>query len=81
MPSESNPASDAELARLLAKLWPHRVHESSAGKALLCRLGLHRWAQLDLSLQAQGREVCFCRWCDRIRIDGEMFVDSTRPTL
>jgi hypothetical protein len=64
--------SDAELARSLAKLWPHRMHESSVWKNLLCWFGLHRWAQLDLSHQAPGREVWFCRWCDGIRIDGEL---------
>lgn len=66
-------SSDAELARSLAKLWPHRMHESSWMKNFFCLMHLHRWAQLDLSLQAPGREVWFCRWCDGIRIDGRMF--------
>jgi len=73
MPSERTADSDAELARSLARLWPHRMHESSAMKNLLCRLGLHRWAQLDLSHHAPGREVWFCRWCDSITIDGTIF--------
>jgi hypothetical protein len=72
MPAPSS-ESDAELARSLAKLWPHRMHESSAWKNFLCWFGLHRWAQLDLSHQAPGREVWFCRWCDRIRIEGKLF--------
>jgi hypothetical protein len=67
--------SDAELARSLAKLWPHREHESSVWKNLLCRLGLHPRAQLDLNRQVPGREVWFCRWCDRITIDGRPFSD------
>ena len=67
--------SDAELGRSLAKLWPHRLHESSAWKNLLCWFGLHRRAQLDLSHQALSREVWFCRWCDRIRIEGKWFGD------
>jgi hypothetical protein len=65
--------SDAELARSLAKLWPHRMHESSVWKNLVCWFGVHRWAQLDLSHQAPGREVWFCRWCDRVRIEGKLF--------
>jgi hypothetical protein len=73
MPSDRTVDPDAELARSLARLWPHRLHESSVWKNLLCRLGLHRWAQLDLSHQAPGREVWFCRWCDRITIDGRPF--------
>lgn len=73
MPSDRTVDPDAELARSLARLWPHRLHESSVWKNLLCRLGLHRWAQLDLSHQAAGREVWFCRWCDRITIDGRPF--------
>jgi hypothetical protein len=73
MQIDSTQHADAELARSLAKLWPHRMHESSALKNLLCLAGLHRWAQLDLSLQAPGREVRFCRWCDRIVIDGRTF--------
>ncbi|HEX4311952.1 MAG TPA: hypothetical protein VHZ25_18120 [Acidobacteriaceae bacterium] len=35
--------SDAALATSLAKLWPHREHESNALKSMLCRAGLHRW--------------------------------------
>jgi len=61
---------DLELARSLARLWPHRVHESSVLKNLLCLCGLHRRAQLNLSDHAPGREVWFCRWCEKIWIDG-----------
>jgi hypothetical protein len=39
----------AVLAQSLAKLWPHREHESNCWKNLMCWVGLHRWAQLDLS--------------------------------
>jgi hypothetical protein len=65
--------ADIELARSLSKLWPHRVHESSVWKNLLCTFHLHRWAQLNLSSQAPGRNVRFCRWCERIAIDGKSF--------
>jgi hypothetical protein len=67
--------SDAELARSLARLWPHRVHESSVWKNLLCGLGLHRRAQHDLQQQAPGREVWFCRWCEKLWIDGVRYGD------
>ena len=68
MNSVTNP--DAELARTLARLWPHRVHESSVLKNLLCVCGLHRRAQLDLRHHAPGRQIWFCRWCEKIWIDG-----------
>lgn len=61
---------DLELARSLARLWPHRLHESSVWKNLLCGLAMHRRAQLDLTDHATGREVWFCRWCDKLWIDG-----------
>jgi hypothetical protein len=54
LPSTTTPASDAQLARSLAKLWPHRLHESSWLKNFFCWMRLHRWAQLDLRDQAQG---------------------------
>lgn len=66
---------DAELARSLARLWPHRLHESSVWKNLLCGPGLHRRAQLDLHDQAPGREVRFCRWCEKLWIDGTRYGD------
>jgi hypothetical protein len=65
--------SDAELARSLAKLWPHREHESNAGKGLLCRCGLHRWRKLDLENHAPGRNVSYCFWCSKVRIDGTIY--------
>jgi len=68
-------ASDSDLARSLARLWPHRWHESSVWKNVLCFIGLHRWAKLDLTTLVPDRDVSFCRWCDRITIDGES-VDS-----
>ena len=36
---------------------------------------LHRWAQLDLRDRAQGREVWFCRWCEKIKIRGALYGD------
>ena len=71
MPASTTvPASDAQMAQSLAKLWPHRLHESNWLKNFFCWMRLHRWAQLDLRDQAQGREVWFCRWCEKIKIAG-----------
>jgi len=64
------PAVDPELIAALAKLWPHREHESSALKNLGCSVGLHRWRQLDLSALYAGRKIQYCFWCSKIRIDG-----------
>ena len=64
---------DAALAASLAKLWPHREHESSAVKNVLCRLGLHFWRHLDLEDLVPDREVRFCFWCSKVRIDGVMY--------
>jgi hypothetical protein len=65
----SNPA-DATLIASLAKLWPHRAHESNAIKSLFCSIGLHRWRQLDLSELHPEKEVRFCFWCSKIKVDG-----------
>jgi hypothetical protein len=48
-PAAAVHSSDAELVASLAKLWPHREHESNSVKNPFCSLGLHRWRQLDLS--------------------------------
>ena len=64
------PGSDRELASRMARLWPHREHESSAVKAAFCHLGVHRWRQLNLDELVPEREVHFCFWCSKIKIDG-----------
>jgi len=64
---------DARLAAKVAKLWPHREHEASILLGQLCRVGLHRWRQLDLSELAPGREIDFCFWCSKVRIDGIVY--------
>jgi hypothetical protein len=65
--------SDSELAVSLARLWPHREHESSAVKNLFCLVGMHRWRQLDLSKLYPRKEVRYCFWCSKIRIDGVIY--------
>ena len=64
------PSTDAELATTLAKLWPNREHESNAINALCCRSGLHRWRQLNLEELVPDKQVHYCFWCSKIRIDG-----------
>lgn len=64
---------NSELLASLAKLWPHREHESSAVKNLFCSVGFHRWRQLDLSELYPGKEIQFCFWCSEIKVDGIIF--------
>jgi len=71
--STPKPASDKALASSLAKLWPHREHESNVVKNLFCRLGLHRWRQLDLEELVPHKEVHYCFWCSKVRIDGVIY--------
>src|ERR1035441_8168885 len=40
---------DANLAIRVAKLWPHRKHESNWLKGFFCALGGHRWRSLNLA--------------------------------
>lgn len=64
-------ASDAALATSLKKWWPHREHESSSIKACFCLCGLHRWRSLRIEeFLPAGKQVRFCYWCSKIRIDG-----------
>ena len=65
--------SDQELATAVAKLWPHREHESNAIKNVFCYLDLHRWRQLDLRELVPDKEVRFCFWCSKVRVDGGIY--------
>lgn len=38
-----------EMARDVARLWPHRKHESPALTSFLCGCGVHYWRSLSLS--------------------------------
>jgi hypothetical protein len=66
-------SEDARLAGSLAKLWPHREHEAGPMRGFCCRMGLHRWRRLDLERRAPAREVRFCFWCSKVRIDGVVY--------
>jgi hypothetical protein len=72
-PSIEPRRGDAELVASLAKLWPHREHESISVKNLFCRVGLHRWRQLDLSELYPENEVRYCFWCSKIEVDGVVY--------
>jgi hypothetical protein len=74
-PSSSSPKSmpDYALAASLAKLWPHREHESNSVKNMFCRFDLHRWRQLDLDELVPDKEVHFCFWCSKVRVDGVVY--------
>jgi hypothetical protein len=77
MPQPSTTAvpdpADSEFVASLAKLWPHREHESNSIKNLFCCAGLHRWRPLDLSELHPEREVRFCFWCSKIKVDGVIY--------
>jgi hypothetical protein len=66
-------SSDAELADVLRKLWPHRKHESNALRGVMCYFGFHRWSKMDLKRLLPEREVRFCRWCPGVEIDGVIY--------
>ncbi len=43
-------------------------------KNLMCFLGLHRWAQLNLEpLFPEQKEVWYCRWCSDLKIGGVIY--------
>jgi hypothetical protein len=64
---------DAVLAASLARLWPHREHESNAAAGMLCRWGVHRWRTLEVSELVPEKDVSFCFWCSKVRINGVVF--------
>ena len=73
MKCPQNALPDAELALRIAKLWPHREHESNSGLGLLCRVGLHRWCRLDLATLIPDKEILHCFWCSKVTVDGVLY--------
>jgi hypothetical protein len=71
--TQSVPQTDQELAANLAKLWPHREHEAPSFSGIFCRLGLHRWRQLNIAEIAPQKHVRFCFWCSVVKIDGHIY--------
>jgi hypothetical protein len=64
---------DADLAIRVAKLWPHREHESNSLMALLCRMGVHHWRRLNLATLIPGKDILHCFWCSKVKIDGVIY--------
>ncbi len=70
--------NDSEIAaKSLARLWPHRQHESNYFKSLFCYLGMHRWTRLELGglIPKEEKSVQFCRWCPKVKIAGVTYGD------
>ncbi len=65
-----NTQRDPDLAIRVAKLWPHREHESNTLMSLLCHVGLHRWRRLDLATLIPDKDVLYCFGCSKVKIDG-----------
>jgi hypothetical protein len=64
---------DSDLATQIAKLWPHREHESNTMLRQLCRIGVHRWRGLDLAALVPGKDILYCFWCSKVKIDGVVY--------
>ena len=73
MKATEDAGPDVDLAKRVAKLWPHREHESSSVLGLLCRAGVHRWRRLDTAALVPGRDVEYCFWCSKVKIDGVIY--------
>jgi hypothetical protein len=57
-------------AARLRRLWPHRTHESSWLKDLVCALGFHRWYPMEVSGPDGTLKCTFCRWCTEVKVAG-----------
>jgi hypothetical protein len=73
MESQENAVSDSEVAIRVAKLWPHREHESNSVLGLLCRVGLHRWRRLNLATLLPERDIFHLFWCSKVKVDGIVY--------
>ena len=68
-----NRRPDSDLAIRVAKLWPHREHESNALRGLLCHLGFHQWRRLNLATLIPGKDIFHCFRCSKVKIDGIVY--------
>ena len=73
MHSPKDAAPDSDIALRVARLWPHREHESNSLLGLLCRVGLHRWRRLDLANLMPDKDVLHCFWCSRVKVNGVIY--------
>lgn len=69
----TNLPPEKELVASLARLCPHREHEAMAVAGWLCGGGIHYWRRLDLGKLVTDKEVRFCFWCSKIKIDGTVY--------
>lgn len=68
-----NEQSDSDLAIAVARLWPHRKHESAAVTGLFCHVGWHNWRRLDLASLVPNKDIRHCFWCSKVKIDGIVY--------
>jgi hypothetical protein len=73
MKRPENAMTDRDIAVRAAKLWPNRELEAGAVFGLLCRVGLHRWRRLDLSMLMPDKDIVHCFWCTKVKIDGVVY--------
>ena len=73
MSRQEHALPDSELASRVAKLWPHREHEANIILGLLCRAGVHRWRRLDLATLVPHKDILFCFWCSKVKVDGILY--------
>jgi hypothetical protein len=73
MMNPENPLPDSELAVRVAKLWPHREHESNSALGLVCRVGLHRWRRLNLATLVPNKNILHCFWYLKVKVDGIIY--------
>lgn len=64
---------EAQLARSLQRMWPHREHESGVLRQIMCFLGLHLWLQPDYTAFTRRNSVRFCLWCSSVEINGHIY--------
>lgn len=73
MKNSASALPDSELAVRMAKLWPHREHESNSVKGLFCRMGVHHWRRLNLTTLVPGKNILHCFWCSKVKVDGVIY--------
>jgi hypothetical protein len=73
MKGPENAVPDSEIAVRVARLWPHREHESNGVLGLLCRIGLHRWRRLDIENLIPNKHILHCFRCSKVKIDGVVY--------
>ena len=68
MESPERRLPDSELAGRIAKLWPHREHESNSVLGLLCRIDLHSWRRLDLASLVLTRTFSIASGAQKLKL-------------